>query len=233
MPAAAPGAQQARFYFTLKVGSTSTIVDVSGTVDSLMATSSNSVGTILPEYKLRDLPAQTRNVFNLVANTPGVQSTAGAIGIMAGGRLGDVNATRDGVNVNDGRYENGAWSVVYTSPDAVEEVMARLRKSGGVSGLIPAQAVASEATASGLAPESVDDIVRQLADSGVEVVSDEPSPTELALVAAQDEEDLPSLDDAGPAASADLVRVYLREIGRVPLLTAELEVELARRVEPL
>ena len=65
---------------------------------------------------------QTRNVFNLVANTPGVQSSGGTIGIMAGGRLGDVNATRDGVNVNDGRYENGAWSVVFTSADMVEEV---------------------------------------------------------------------------------------------------------------
>jgi RNA polymerase primary sigma factor len=109
--------------------------------------------------------------------------------------------------------------------------VARLRQSGVGSGLIPAQAVASEATKSGLAPESIDDIVRALADSGVEVVVDGPSPAEIAQVAAQDEEDLPSLDDSGPAASADLVRVYLREIGRVPLLTAELEVELARRVE--
>jgi RNA polymerase primary sigma factor len=116
-------------------------------------------------------------------------------------------------------------------PDAVSEVVARLCKSGVGSGLIPAQAVASEATASGLAPESIDDIVRQLADSGVEVVLDEPSPDDIAQAAAQDEEDLPSLDDSGPAASADLVRVYLREIGRVALLTAELEVELARRVE--
>jgi RNA polymerase primary sigma factor len=116
-------------------------------------------------------------------------------------------------------------------PDAVTEVVARLRQKGVGSGLIPAQAVASAATASGLAPENIDDIVRALADSGVEVVVDEPSPADIAKVAAQDEEDLPSLDDSGPAASADLVRVYLREIGRVPLLTAELEVELARRVE--
>ncbi len=36
-------------------------------------------------------------------------------------------------------------------------------------------------------------------------------------------------DSEGP--SADLVRVYLREIGRIKLLTADQEVELARRIE--
>ncbi|MGW5351484.1 RNA polymerase sigma factor, partial [Streptomyces sp. NPDC004031] len=39
----------------------------------------------------------------------------------------------------------------------------------------------------------------------------------------------PRADPAGP--SADLFRQYLREIGRIPLLTAEQEVELARQVE--
>ncbi|MDQ3827466.1 MAG: RNA polymerase sigma factor, partial [Actinomycetota bacterium] len=34
-----------------------------------------------------------------------------------------------------------------------------------------------------------------------------------------------------PSASADLVRVYLQQIGKVPLLTAAEEVELARRIE--
>ncbi|MDQ1627161.1 MAG: polymerase primary sigma factor [Actinomycetota bacterium] len=115
--------------------------------------------------------------------------------------------------------------------EAVNEVVARLRASGGDARLIPAQAVAAEATASGLAPDSIDDIVRQLADEGVEVVLDEPSTDELVQVAVEDEIEPPSLDDVGPAASADLVRVYLREIGRVPLLTAAGEVDLARRVE--
>ena len=44
-------------------------------------------------------------------------------------------------------------------------------------------------------------------------------------------DDLPALDDVGRGVSGDLVRVYLREIGRVPLLSAEQEVDLARRVE--
>jgi RNA polymerase primary sigma factor len=83
---------------------------------------------------------------------------------------------------------------------------------------------------SGLAPESVDEIVRGLAASGVEVVTDEPSVEELKAEEAEEPEP-PSLDDAGPSASADLVRVYLREIGRVALLTAADEVDLAKRVE--
>jgi len=44
------------------------------------------------------------------------------------------------------------------------------------------------------------------------------------------EEDVPiALDEAPPG--IDLVKAYLREIGKVALLTAELEVELAKRIE--
>jgi RNA polymerase sigma factor (sigma-70 family) len=41
----------------------------------------------------------------------------------------------------------------------------------------------------------------------------------------------PDLDDVGPGVSADLVRVYLDDIGRTPLLTAAEEVELSKRIE--
>src|SRR5439155_9668834 len=117
-------AQQVRMNFTLQVGAAAgTNVEVTIAADTVLATSSNSIGTILPEYKVRDLPTIAGNVMNLVQNMPGVQrDSGGTFGYMAGGRLGDVNATRDGVNVNDGRYENGAWSIVYSSPDMVEEV---------------------------------------------------------------------------------------------------------------
>ena len=116
---------------------------------------------------------------------------------------------------------------VLVLPDAVDRTVERLRAQGVGSGLIPAQAVASEATAAGLEPESVDDIVRRLAEAGVEVVADEPTPEELEAEAVDEQ---PALDDLA-AASTDLVRVYLREIGRVPLLTAADEVDLAKRVE--
>src|SRR5256712_2335049 len=44
------------------------------------------------------------------------------IGNFAGGRLSAANTMRDGINVSAGRFEDGAWSLTYTSPDLVEEV---------------------------------------------------------------------------------------------------------------
>ncbi|HLH32973.1 MAG TPA: carboxypeptidase regulatory-like domain-containing protein [Terriglobia bacterium] len=118
------GAQQVTLNFTLQVAAAAgQQVEVTVAADTVLATTSNSIGTVLPDYKLKDLPALTGNVLNLVSNVPGVnRDNSGTFGYMAGGRLGDVNATLNGVNVNDGRYENGAWSTVYTSPDLVEEV---------------------------------------------------------------------------------------------------------------
>jgi hypothetical protein len=116
------GAQQARFNFRLQVGAVAQSVEVSVAADALLATSSASVGTVLPEYKVRDLPLAVRDVFGLVSATAGVQGSGSLIGNFAGGRLGAVNTMRDGMNVSAGRFENGAWSLTYTSPDLVEEV---------------------------------------------------------------------------------------------------------------
>jgi len=118
------GAQQARFNFTLQVNAAAgTTVDVNVAADTLLATSSSSVGSVLFEYKIRDLPLGVRDVFGLVAATPGVQGSGDQmIGNFAGGRLSAVNTTRDGINVSAGRFEDGAWSITYTSPDLVEEV---------------------------------------------------------------------------------------------------------------
>ncbi|HVS68365.1 MAG TPA: RNA polymerase sigma factor [Mycobacteriales bacterium] len=61
-------------------------------------------------------------------------------------------------------------------------------------------------------------------------IDPEAEPTEGEL--AEEEEDLEIVaedDNSGP--STDLVRAYLKEIGRVALLNAEQEVELAKRIE--
>jgi hypothetical protein len=114
--------QQVRLNITLQVGNIATAVDVTAAVDTLLATTSSSVGTVLPDYKIRDLPLPNRDIFGLIATTAGTQAAGRVEGIFAGARATMVNTTRDGMNVSDGRYDNGAFAVTYTSPDLVEEV---------------------------------------------------------------------------------------------------------------
>ncbi|MDT7540056.1 MAG: polymerase primary sigma factor, partial [Actinomycetota bacterium] len=64
----------------------------------------------------------------------------------------------------------------------------------------------------------------------VQAEGDTVFPEPVAPAAPVAEEDVPlALDEAPPG--IDLVKAYLREIGRVALLTAEMEVDLAKRVE--
>src|SRR5262245_51348861 len=56
--------QQVRLNFNLQVGGVAQNVDVSVAADTLIATTSSSVGSVLPEYKVTDLPLGGRNVLD-------------------------------------------------------------------------------------------------------------------------------------------------------------------------
>ncbi len=61
--------------------------------------------------------------------------------------------------------------------------------------------------------------------------NDEPLPTGAIVLKASDEEDVPTVTTAIPGATADPVKDYLKQIGKVALLNAAEEVELAMRIE--
>ncbi|MFD4786809.1 RNA polymerase sigma factor [Streptomyces sp. NPDC058459] len=63
--------------------------------------------------------------------------------------------------------------------------------------------------------------------------ADEPEVTEAAgfVLSDEDEDDAPAQQVAAAGATADPVKDYLKQIGKVPLLNAEQEVELAKRIE--
>ncbi len=64
-----------------------------------------------------------------------------------------------------------------------------------------------------------------------DVASKPAGPEEEAFVYGDDDDDLPAAQVASAGATADPVKDYLKQIGKVPLLNAEQEVELAKRIE--
>jgi hypothetical protein len=118
--------QQVRLNFTLQLATGAQTVEIVAEADTALATTSASVGGVLAEKEVLSLPVQSRNVLDLVSLTPGVITVPGVFVAstlaFAGTQQNDINTTRDGMVTSDGRYANGAYSSIFTSPDMVEEV---------------------------------------------------------------------------------------------------------------
>src|SRR5215468_4024810 len=120
-------AAQLRLNFSLQVGGVATNVEVSVAASQVLLESSSSVGNVLEQQKVVDLPLVSNNVLDLVGTMAGVQVTKDNVfgannTTFAGVAANNINVQMDGVPVTGGRWPTGLQTPTTINPDLVGEV---------------------------------------------------------------------------------------------------------------
>ncbi len=136
--------------------------------------------------------------------------------------------------------EERGGTITELSPAQAEvESIIRAAKA---EGSITAADLAEKLSTLDLTPDETDQVYQRLVGLGIEVVEDEAIAEEAEADDDEPVAEAPDVDEdrvrarreadeALKAPTNDPVRMYLKEIGRVALLTAQQEVELAQRIE--
>jgi RNA polymerase primary sigma factor len=146
------------------------------------------------------------------------------------------------VEVGDGGLTQGLPGAGTQRPSALSDAtpgqveVENIIRAAQAEGSITAADLAEKLSVFDLTPDDTDSVYQRLVDSGVEVTEDEAIvEEEIEEVATDVDEDRVrarrEIDQALKAPTNDPVRMYLKEIGRVALLSAQEEVDLAKRIE--
>ncbi len=146
------------------------------------------------------------------------------------------------VGVGDGGLTQGLPGAGTQRPSALSDAtpgqveVENIIRAAQAEGSITAADLAEKLSVLDLSPDDTDAVYQRLVDSGVEVSEDEAIvEEEIEEVTTDVDEDRVrarrEIDQALKAPTNDPVRMYLKEIGRVALLSAQEEVDLAKRIE--
>jgi hypothetical protein len=120
---------QARVNFALEIGTSSTKVEVNVSGQSLLTDSSASIGEVLTEQRIRDLPTVGNNVLDLLEVLPGFRVSAfgSQFDTITGLGLNSINTTINGLSTTNTRYDAQTYGYdVFTpvtiNPDLVGEI---------------------------------------------------------------------------------------------------------------
>jgi RNA polymerase primary sigma factor len=111
--------------------------------------------------------------------------------------------------------------------DEVRELAAEGREQGYLS----SERIVDALQEVELSVDQIENIYMLLTDLGIDILEGETHAATTTHTEHEEDENAPVLDLSIKTSSSDPVRMYLSEIGKVPLLTAVQEVSLAKRIE--